>query len=143
MERSRENVVDEPVVGEVTYHPHRAVIREDKSTTKVRVVLDCSAKNKGPSLNASLHKGPVLSSMMYDVMLLFRLFDVAMISDIEKAYLQILVAENDRDFFRILWFDDITKENPEIVKLRFTRVVFGASPSQFLLNAVVKKHVEK
>ena len=38
-------------IGRVTYLPHRAVIREDKHTTKVRVVFDASAKNKGPSLN--------------------------------------------------------------------------------------------
>ena len=42
----------EPTVGEVTYLPHRAVIKENRSTTKVRVVFDCSVKNKnGHSLN--------------------------------------------------------------------------------------------
>ena len=45
-----EKVSTKAVVGEVSYLPHRAVIREDKTTTKVRVVFDASAKNKGPSL---------------------------------------------------------------------------------------------
>ena len=58
-----ETVVSEPIVGEVTYLPHRAVIRDDKDTTRVRIVFDCSAKNKssgGSSLNDCLYKGPVL-----------------------------------------------------------------------------------
>ena len=38
---------------------HRAVVRDDKKMTKVRIVLDESAKIKGPSLNESLHKGPL------------------------------------------------------------------------------------
>ena len=38
---------------------------------------------------------------------------------------------------------DVYKNNPEIVKYRFTRVIFGSSPSQFLLNGKVKTHVEK
>ena len=38
---------------------------------------------------------------------------------------------------------DVYKNNPEIVKYRFTRVIFGSSPSQFLLNGTVKTHVEK
>ena len=43
-----ERVESSGQVGEVTYLPHRAVVRENKSTTKVRVVYDASAKNKGP-----------------------------------------------------------------------------------------------
>ena len=48
----------------------------------------------------------------------------------------------DRDVLRFLWFDDVKKEYPEVMVLRFARVVFGVSPSAFLLNATVKHHVE-
>ena len=138
-----EKVKTEPIMGEVTYSPHRHVIREDKTTTKVRIVYDLSAKNKGPSINECLNKGPPLTPLLFDVLLRFRVAEIAMTGDIAQAYLQISVNPIDRDFLRFLWFDDVTKSEPEILKLRFTRVIFGAGPSQFLLNSVVMHHLEK
>ena len=44
---------------------------------------------------------------------------------------------------RFIWVNDITKDQPEFQIMRFTRVVFGVSSSLFLLNAIVKHHVEK
>ena len=53
------------VVGEVIYLPHRAVIREVKSTPKVRIVYDASVKSVGPSLNDCLYTGPCLAPLLY------------------------------------------------------------------------------
>ena len=53
------------------------------------------------------------------------------------------VAEHDRDALRFLWVNDINKEPPEICPLRFTRVVLGVSSSPFLLNAIIKFHLER
>ena len=55
----------------------------------------------------------------------------------------ISIAEVDRDVLRFLWVRDITQEPPEVCTLRFTRVVFGVSPSPFLLNATIKYHLER
>ena len=44
---------------------------------------------------------------------------------------------------RFLWVDDIDKLSPEIVVLRFTRIVFGVSSSRILLNATIKHHIEQ
>ena len=49
---------DKSPPGEIHYIPHHAVIRKDKSTTKLRVVYNASAKADGPSLNDCLYAGP-------------------------------------------------------------------------------------
>ena len=103
----------EPTVGGVTYIPHRAVIRSDRKTTKVRIVFDASAKNKGNSLNECLMKGPCLTPLLFDVFLWFRAGNIGLIADIEKAYLQISVKPKERDYLRFLWYDDIEKETHE------------------------------
>ena len=122
--------VNEPgEMGNVTYLPHQAVIREHKSSTKLRIVFDPSAKiSDQVSLNNVLYKGPCLTPLLYDVLLRFRAHPVAMIADVEKAYLQINVAEKHRDFFRCIWYKDPFAEDSEIRKLRFCRVIFGAAP---------------
>eukprot|EP00112_Aurelia_sp_Birch-Aquarium-sp1_P015523 Seg3448.2 transcript_id=Seg3448.2/GoldUCD/mRNA.D3Y31 product="hypothetical protein" protein_id=Seg3448.2/GoldUCD/D3Y31 len=58
--------LNEPTeVGKVLYLPHKMVIREDKDTTKFRVVFVASAKKEGPSLNECLNAGPALLSFAY------------------------------------------------------------------------------
>ena len=71
------------------YLPHR----EDKQTTKMRIVYDCSSKlsNDVSPLNECLYKGPSLNQMIFDVLLRFRLHQTAFICDLKKAFLQIRV----------------------------------------------------
>ena len=88
--------------GKTHYLPHRAVIREDKKSTKLRVVFDASAKNNGPSLNDCLYKGPPMTPQLYNILMRFRTYQIALTADVEKAFLQILVAPEDRDYMRFL-----------------------------------------
>lgn len=74
---------------QVHYIPHHAVIREDKTTTKLRIVYDASAKSIGPSLNDCLYTGPKFGQSILDIILRFRIHRIALAADIEKAFLMI------------------------------------------------------
>ena len=85
------------IFNNVTYLPHREVVKENCSTTKICVVFDASVKEKdNPSLNNILYKGHNLLPILYDLLLVFRAKPVALTGDIEK----IVVHENRRDLFR-------------------------------------------
>ena len=130
-------------IGRVHYIPHHAVVREDKQTTKLRIVYDASARSDGPALNDCLYSGPTFGQNILDILLRFRLYRVAVTADVEKAFLMVSVAEEDRDVLRFLWVDNVSSPLPKLVTLRFARVVFGVSSSPFLLNATLQHHVER
>lgn len=119
------------------YLPHRPVIRESSSSTRVRPVFDASAPSyNGLCLNECLETGPSLNPDLVEVLLRFRKWQVAITADITKAFLQINVREEDRDVHRFLWmFNDVVRT------MRFIRVPFGNKSSPFLLNATIKHHL--
>ena len=112
-------------MGRTHYIPLHAVIREDKQSTKMQTVYDASAKSQGPSLNNCLYADPTFEQNTLDILLRFRLFRVAVTADIEKAFLMVSVAEEDRDCLRFLWIDDVSSPLPRVITLRFAQVVFG------------------
>ena len=89
-------------IGATHYLPHHPVVREDRQTTKLGVVFDSSAKSQGPSLNECLYKGPQLTPLLYDILLRFRSYPVALTADIEKVFFQISIAQQERDYLRFL-----------------------------------------
>ena len=71
---------DVGIPGRVHYLRHRAVIREDKETSKIRPVFDASARGSGPSLNDCLHTGPNLQSLIFDILIDFRFHKIVLLS---------------------------------------------------------------
>ena len=140
-----EEVPDNPSGNRTTYIPHQAVIREDAATTKVRIVYDASAKaRKGTkSLNECLHTGPSLNPLLYAMLLKFRMHPIVLMADIKQAFLQIEIVPEDRDVMRFLWVKDVKSQDPELWELRFTRAIFGAGPSPFILSATIHHHLNK
>ncbi len=127
------------------YLPHHPVVRKNAETTKVRVVFDASAKSHKSklSLNDCLHTGPALAPMLYDVLLRMREHKVLLVADVQKAFLQIEIDAEDRNSLRFLWVKNIFSKEPEIEIYQFCRVIFGAGPSPFLLNATLRYHLAK
>lgn len=103
------------ILGKVHYIPHHEVIRVDKDTTKLRIVYDTVPDQEGtPSLDDSLYAGPPLSPLIYDILLRFQVHKIALIGDIEKTFLNVLVHPRDKDYLRFLWVDDITSGHPNL-----------------------------
>ena len=119
----------------VHYMLHHAVVRQDKATTKLRVVYDASAKSDGLSLNDCLFVGPSLNKKIFDILLRFRMYSIIIVlADNEKAFLMVSVTETDEDALRFLWFKDVTVEKPELQIYKFTCVVFGVGPSPYFVE---------
>lgn len=57
---------------QIHYLPHHCIVREDKSTTKLRVEYNASARENGPALNNCLHTGPPLTPDILDIIIRFR-----------------------------------------------------------------------
>ena len=55
-----EEVNSPGIFNNVTYLPHREVVNENRSTTKIRAVFDASVKEDNPSLDRIWYKGPCL-----------------------------------------------------------------------------------
>ncbi|XP_041986154.1 uncharacterized protein LOC121738266 [Aricia agestis] len=117
--------------------PHHAVVRGDKLTTKVRMVLNASMKtSSGISLNDILHTGRNLQSDLFRIILNFRLFPVAVSADIRQMFLQVTVKESFRQYQRILYRFN---SNEPIQLYQFNRVTFGMTCSPYLAMRVIRQ----
>ena len=119
--------------------PHRGVVKLDWETTKLCIVHNASAKSEGSlSLNDALEKGPNLLSLLWGILLRFRIGKVGVVGDLEKAFLQLALYDEDRNVCCFLWL------NPqgEIKVYRYKEVIFGAKSSPFLLQVVLKQQLE-
>ncbi|XP_068684143.1 uncharacterized protein [Montipora foliosa] len=128
--------------GTVRYLPHHAVFRDDKRTTKCRIVFDASAREGGEaSLMDCILPGPPLQPNLASVLIRFRTHKICLIADIEKMFLQVKLAPEDRDVHRCLWRDLQPNEAPKVCRMQ--RLTFGVNASPFLAIATVHAHVNK
>ena len=111
------------------YLPHHCVHKPDSTTTKLRVVFDASARTtSGHSLNDCLLVGPKLQDDLFNILVRFRFFKIAMSADISKMYRQVELNRPDRDFHRILWRSNSMQP---VQTLRMTRVTYGNAAASY------------
>ena len=89
------------------YIPHHAV-EKDSSTTPIRIVFDCSCRQSSshPSLNDCLEIGVPCSNELCSIFIRFRLHQLGISADIEKAFLNIRLYPDDRDYTGFFWLSD-------------------------------------
>jgi len=87
------------------YLPHHVVKKERHGKIKCRIVIDeSSSQGNSPSLNDVLEIGPNLLPEVLATLLRFLERPVAIIGDIQQAFLQMFLEEADRDLTRFLWY---------------------------------------
>ena len=112
------------------YMPHHAVLKQQSTTTRTRVVFDASCQSdNGVSLNATLCVGPTVQQDLLSIVTRFRTHQVALTADIAKMYRQIRMDERDINLQWILW-----RENPsDLLKIfQLKTVTYGTSAASFL-----------
>ena len=143
IERAKEASADGPK----HYLPHHPVKIPLKPTTKLRIVYDASAKTRkdNKSLNECLYRGAVLLNDLCGLLTRFRLNHIAVVADIEKAFLQIGLQPDQRDVTRFFWMKDSSQarlDYDNIQEYRFCCVPFGVVSSPFLLGATIEYHMD-
>lgn len=118
------------------YIPHFAVVKNSVSTPH-RIVYDCSVKSSNSrSLNDVLYSGPKLQTDILTILLNFRLFEIAMISDVRQMYRNIWVQPDHRRYQRILWR---FSPNEPLDTYQLNTVTFGLKPAPFLALRTIQQ----
>lgn len=114
----------------IQYLPHHAVLKEDSTTTKLRVVFNASQKTtNGTSLNDHTAQGPLMQTELVSNVLHWRQYKYCAVADIEKMYRQIFIATNQRDLQRIFW-----RDSPELPlnEYRLNTITYGMANAPWL-----------
>lgn len=119
--------------GSVWYLTHHGVYHKQKR--KLRVVFDCSLKYNGISINDVLLQGPDLINNLVGILLRFRRYQVALMSDIQKMFLQVKVPKPHTNYLRFFWFENNLDSKP--VAYRLLVHTFGAVSSPSIANYVL------
>ncbi|KAI5735483.1 hypothetical protein M8J77_018916 [Diaphorina citri] len=123
--------------GKGYYVPHHVVVKESSLTTKYRIVFDFSCpSDNGKSLNDIVHSGPKLYNDLFNILLNLRLFKIALIADISKMFLQILLDYEDCPYQKIFWR---FSPNDPIQVYFLNRVTFGNTASPYLSQRVIRQ----
>ena len=124
--------------GPVSFVTHHGVLKPDSVTTPLRVVTNTSLKNRntGISPNSCMQEGPNALSSLLEVLLGFRLCEVALVYDMTKAYQSIKTGDVERNVRRIVWRWGNLDANCEIYG--YEVVTFGDQVVGLILELVKK-----
>ena len=92
----------EPHSGRTWYLPHHHVYSPANPNT-VRVVIDCSARSRGSSLNDRAHQGSKLITLLNVVLLNCILYSYVISGDVQAIYNQVKLPAGDKYMVRFLW----------------------------------------
>ena len=110
--------------------------------TKPRIVYDAKAQFGGYSLNSCLLPGPNTMNSLTDILMRFRLGQVAFACDIKEQFLQIRINEKNRDLLTILWFED-DDPNGNVSDYRFEDLPYGVISAPYMAGRALKETADE
>ena len=120
------------------YIPTFMVVREDKSTTKYRLIVNGKFCFNSKSINDYLYSGPNVMNRLGDVLLRFRYHKYVVTCDVANMFLRVGVPARDRKFLRFLYRNDAG----DLKIIEMCSHAFGLTQSPFVVINVVREHAE-
>eukprot|EP00795_Rhopilema_esculentum_P011404 gene11404-21602_t len=141
VEKRRE--IPPPVVGDMQYQPSEHSVHLEQGMSQNILLQTARAKVSSPqNENTTANVRILLDSGAQRTYISYKLRDKLALPT--KAFLNVSIKPDERDFLRFLWVNDISDSDKlEIVCFRFTRLVFGLVSSPFVLNATIRAHLAK
>ena len=101
-------------------------------------MTSCRQSENYPSLNDCLQVGLSFINDLCSLLLRFRVHKIGVVTDIEKAFLHIQLAVEDKNYTHFLWLSKPNDPASKFTVYRFKVVLFGSVSSPFMLNAVLQ-----
>ena len=122
--------------GPISYVTHLPVFKPDSTTTPLRIVTNTSFVNERAKLspNDCMNEGPNALSSLLEVLISFRMNEVALVYDLTKAYQSIYTGDIEKNVRRIVWRWGKTDEPWEIYG--YEVVTFGDQVAGLVLELV-------
>ena len=93
-------------------------VTHKKKPGKVRITHDAAAKTAGRSLNDFLMKGPDMVCSLVQTLLSARLHPVTFKADVADFFLRVMLAKQDRDFFRFWMWPSREASSLEVYRMK-------------------------
>ena len=137
-----EKITESDVPRHCHFIPHHAV-KKESATTPIRIVYDCSCRQSPhhPCLNDCLEVGPPFLIDLCTLLLRFRMHNIALVTDIDKAFLHVQLEEADSKFTHFVWLSEVDNPESSFEIYRFRVVLFGCVSSPFMLHAALRCHL--
>ncbi|XP_046808448.1 uncharacterized protein LOC124420248 [Lucilia cuprina] len=117
------------------------VVSNPNKPHRIRMVWDAAAKSNGVSLNDFLLSGPDLLTPLIDVLLAFRIGQIALCGDIAEMFHQILVRQEDTNAQRFLWWNEDDVDSPSIYVMN--ALSFGLNCAPCIAHFVRNKNADR
>ena len=119
--------------------PHMGIFKLSKETSKCRIVYMSNlcekdySKNLTVSHNQCILPGPCLNAKISTALISLKFDKWTLVFDICHAFLSIGLPEIDQARLLFLWFEDVSKNNFDIVYYKSQRLPFGLRASPMML----------